>query len=110
MTEVINNGFLDIDKFPRCFKEGCFEHLEIQNRFKCHKCLRIFCSQHRIDFNHECPFIKTNNFVSNKKNYKQLCSLSSCNCILTEINKFTCKKCNKNYCISHRIDFVHKCN
>ena len=111
MKELINRSFSEFDKFPICFKETCLTLLEIQNRFTCFKCLKVFCSEHRIDFNHDCPSKinndNNNNFITQKQ--FTVCSLTKCNCKLTEINKFKCNICNKEYCISHRPDFVHQC-
>ena len=47
----------ELDKFPVCFDDECLMHLEIQNRFKCVKCLNIFCAEHRLQFNHKCVAI-----------------------------------------------------
>ena len=109
MTEIINKSFGELDKFPLCCKNDCFTRLEIQNRFVCNKCSKIFCCDHRIDFNHNCSFIKNENIcILIKNNYKK-CSQPNCNCKLTEINKFKCKSCDKEYCTSHRLDFIHNC-
>jgi len=110
MTEIYDKSFGDLERFPVCNKHNCNISLELQNRFRCYKCLQIFCGDHRLDFNHECLLIKRNidNIIEKQTiliNY--LCE--ECKCKLTEINMFKCKICDKRYCISHRLDFVHKC-
>ena len=108
MTEI-DKGFSELDKFPICFKNNCYTHLEIQNRFTCFKCLKVFCGEHRIDFNHNCAFITNENICLPIKTSIKKCSKLNCNCKLTEINKYKCKSCEKEYCMSHRHDFIHGC-
>lgn len=110
MTEIYYNSFGIFDKFPICNKYNCNISLELQNRFKCKKCLEVFCGEHRIDFNHECPSIKNNIQKISKENSYLKCSKDNCKCKLTAINTFICKLCNKKYCISHRLSFDHICN
>jgi hypothetical protein len=105
MTAVISK---ELDKFPVCFKENCLTPLEIQNRFNCLKCLKVFCCEHRLDFKHTCPFIENVSTSFQIIKYKK-CSQINCNCKLTGINKFKCNTCDKEYCMSHRLDFVHNC-
>lgn len=111
MTEISIKSFSELDKFPLCSLRICLAQLEIQNRFKCQKCSQIFCCEHRIDFKHNCPSIKSNvQLCTPIKNIEiNKCSHVNCKCKLTEINKFNCKKCNKLFCSSHRLDFEHNC-
>jgi hypothetical protein len=111
MTEISNKSFSELDKFPVCSLNNCLTHLEIQNRFKCQKCSQLYCCEHRIDFKHNCPAIKTNvqNCTLIKNIQLNKCSEVNCSCKLTEINKFNCKQCNKLFCASHRLEFEHKC-
>lgn len=57
------NTYDELDKFPICFEKECLMPLEIQNRFKCGKCAKIFCGEHRLQFNHRC-FLVTNEYNS----------------------------------------------
>ena len=111
MSEISIKSFSELDKFPVCFLNNCLTQLEIQNRFKCQKCSQLYCCDHRIDFKHNCPSIKTNvQLCTPIKNIQiNKCSDANCNCKLTEINKFNCNKCHKLFCASHRLDFEHKC-
>lgn len=105
---MLDKSFTDLDKFPICYKKDCLMPLEIQNRFKCFKCLHIFCAKHRLIFNHDCNLIENNIHNLINKTH-DLCYMIHCNCRLTEINRYRCNKCNKEYCISHRLDFDHNC-
>lgn len=112
MKEIFDKSFTDIDKFPTCAEPNCLERLELQNRFQCAKCSDVFCCTHRLDWKHNCPSITTkhtNNLNNFTKPILLKCSEFGCVCKLTGINKFFCSKCKKNYCMAHRLDFVHKC-
>ncbi len=113
MTLLMDNSFGDLEKFPTCMESNCAQHLELQNRFKCNKCLQVFCCTHRLDFTHNCSSLKkTKNETLEQVSYVVLpkCAEVGCRCKLTSINKFTCNKCYKTYCMTHRLDFVHKCS
>lgn len=109
MTVYIDKSFGDLDKFPVCAESNCAQRLEIQNRFKCTKCSLVFCCEHRIDFKHKCPSLKIEPKKIFTKEVLPKCTEPGCNCKLTTINKFVCAGCGKNYCMTHRLDFVHKC-
>ena len=112
MTEIlINNNIIEFDKFPTCSLNNCITRLEIQNRFKCQKCSQLFCCEHRIDFKHNCPSLKSNVQLCTEIKPPKInkCSATNCKCKLTEINKFNCNQCNKLFCASHRLNFEHKC-
>ena len=111
MTQLFDKSFGDLDKFPVCGEANCSQALELQNRFKCAKCLGIFCCAHRLDFKHMCPSLKTKPTEAKLTNPIVLpkCSEPGCPCKLTGINKFVCTKCSKSFCMAHRLDFVHKC-
>lgn len=102
-------SFADLDKFPQCSEPYCFSFLEIQNRFRCLDCEKIFCNKHRLLFNHNCTVTKS--IIDDEKIVKKYtkCYEQNCNKKLTIINQFECKRCNKKFCTYHRHDFAHKC-
>lgn len=112
MTQIFDKSFSDMEKFPKCTESNCLQYLELQNRFRCMRCLQIFCCEHRFDFKHNCHSL-CKRTVENKPIQTdiilQKCSKPECNCKLTSINKFVCTKCYKTFCMTHRLDFVHKC-
>lgn len=110
MTQIIDKGFSDLDKFPVCEEPNCLERLELQNRFKCAKCSKVFCCTHRLDWKHRCSGITAQPVeqITKPVNLPK-CPEPGCNSKLTGINRFFCTKCGKNYCMAHRLDFVHKC-
>lgn len=111
MTEILNNNFNELEKFPVCSLQHCLTRLEIQNRFKCQKCSQLFCCEHRIDFKHNCSSIVLNAQLCTQLEKQPInkCGKVNCNCKLTEINKFNCNRCNKLFCSAHRLDFEHNC-
>ena len=111
MTQLFDKSFGDLDKFPVCGESNCVTRLELQDRFKCAKCLGLFCCTHRHDFTHACPSLKSklNDTKIEKPISLPKCSEPGCNCKLTGINKFICTGCGKSFCMAHRLDFVHKC-
>lgn len=110
MTQLVDKGFTDLDKFPNCAEPNCLERLELQNRFKCSKCSGVFCCSHRLDWKHQCTGLSGERAeVFTKPIILPKCSESGCACKLTGINKYFCTGCGKNYCMAHRLDFVHKC-
>jgi hypothetical protein len=110
MTQIIDKGFTDLDKFPVCEEPNCLERLELQNRFKCTKCTKVFCCTHRLDWKHQCSGLSIERTeVFAKPVALPKCPEPGCNCKLTGTNRFFCTGCGKNYCMAHRLDFVHKC-
>lgn len=110
MTEILNNNFTELEKFPVCSLNNCLTRLEIQNRFKCQKCSQLFCCEHRIDFKHNCALLSIKNVcLPLQKQPINKCAKPDCRCKLTEINKFNCNQCNKLFCSAHRLNFEHNC-
>jgi hypothetical protein len=111
MTMLLDKSFSDLDKFPVCEEPNCLDRLELQNRFKCEKCSKVFCCDHRLDWKHKCPSTQVQKecTLPTKPVILLKCSESGCGCKLTGSNKFFCTGCSTNYCMAHRLDFVHKC-
>lgn len=106
-----NNIYFIEDQFPKCSFKGCDLFLEPTNRFNCYHCKKIYCSEHIFIYKHECISIKKNDIekINNISPIHPKCSLNECKIRMDLCNRFTCKKCGKVFCATHRIDFNHGC-
>ena len=107
------NKNFNFEKLPSC--SSCNQSLIISNLFNCKVCNLFFCSDHYLILNHQC--INNNNDLNNNNNLitesvtldHPKCYYNSCLIKMDLCNRFLCKYCNKTYCSSHRLDFVHDC-
>ncbi len=82
--------------------------------FFCGTCKKDLCKDHYHNENN-CPFISqtgSENFkLKNNKNISSsfTCQLSSCKKIVYNSKGYTCKFCNKEFCLEHRLEFDHNC-
>lgn len=109
------NKSFDFNQHPKCTFINCNMYLQKSNQFKCFHCEAVFCSEHILIFNHKCSKIENNKKeeLKDTKSFEKIihpkCSFNECNIKMDLCNRFTCTKCNKVYCVSHRIDFTHNC-
>ncbi|KJP88806.1 hypothetical protein AK88_01496 [Plasmodium fragile] len=120
----------------KCDMDGCRYHDFLP--FKCEYCLLSFCELHRNIQDHACANSKAadlkkvvlcdycngvlpdkegeiENHVNHKCTFKKkkkslvMCGKKGCKTVLNDINNYTCKKCKKNFCLSHRYFDTHGC-
>lgn len=76
--------------------------------FYCQSCKKNLCKEHyHIDIN--CPFTEK---VEDKQGLKldiQYYKCSFCNVETPNHSGATCKYCNKDFCLAHRLESDHKC-
>lgn len=79
---------------------------------ECDKCKLLFCTNHSVDYQHNCSqlnevshLVEWNEASGSPKSYK--CSLS--NCRGRELTPVVCEKCEKQFCLKHRLPHDHSC-
>ncbi len=105
------NQNFDLQEFPKCHSQDCQLPLEIQNRYPCRHCLKIFCSHHVFTFHHVCPNVpKEKQSLPPIKVNIPKCSFKTCHQKMDLCNRFQCPHCSQEFCMSHRHDFSHFCS
>jgi predicted nucleic acid binding AN1-type Zn finger protein len=90
------------DLGAHCFKCNKQDYLP----FKCNKCFKFFCLEHKSFDSHNCSSINSPDlFIPKKKVKKNICHI----CNKNEIIELKCKVCNKVTCITHRHSDDHNC-
>ena len=55
LLENINNKEIpELIIHPKCSLSSCNIKMDLCNRFKCEKCVKLYCMSHRHDFSHNC--------------------------------------------------------
>lgn len=104
------NNF-DLQEFPKCSSSDCHLSLEVQNRYSCRHCHKIFCSHHLFTFHHSCPNVpKEKQSLPPLQVHHPKCLLKTCNQKMNLSNRFTCSICKNDFCMAHRHDFSHICS
>lgn len=109
-------------KVPVCYICNRIEHMP----FKCRKCGKSFCIDHRLPENHNCKYdiniikychycgIDLNSDLKfiNKSYHTitQTGGLYELHHTESKESKFLCNRCNKHFCSKHRLPENHNCS
>ncbi|EMC93711.1 hypothetical protein BAUCODRAFT_37430 [Baudoinia panamericana UAMH 10762] len=94
--------------------------------FKCESCKGLFCGPHRTEDAHSCPkagewarrrteAFNPRAYPSSPKpnilNHEQQCSDPACKTLINTplVTGVHCDKCNRSYCLKHRLTYEHNC-
>lgn len=78
--------------------------------FKCSKCDKIICIDHRTDHGSDCPLNKSEFVYDNSKpveSLKQTCDF--CHKITLKLELTKCSQCLAHHCLYHRHQMQHNC-
>lgn len=92
--------------------------------FKCRSCGHTYCAEHRKVNQHDCPSLKTaaddearwqkstshGTEASKKKRASEFYKCRHKGCRTRSPIKCICPKCNKNFCVAHRLTDMHRCS
>jgi len=95
----------------QCARENCAQ-LDFLP-FECAHCRLIFCKDHHMPSEHNCPAVKDNVLSEadvesrNEDKWQYKCSFPQCQ--TKELVLINCPKCQKHFCLSHRHSDQHTC-